>query len=298
MTDRDALYAAILARPHEDTPREVLADYLDDNSESDRAAYIRTGVEHTRSGKVECEHRIMHDPGGWNAPYLIRCGACDFCTRIQYLEDAGKRYAPDLPVGYAWTHEEDPDVVHRPPPSWPVIIFRRGFPDELRCDLRTFVGGECENCGGTGRVDGDRYEQSEPCPDCGGEYGPSDEDNPSGVEPGTGRTPGLARELFRLHPITRVVLTDREPRRVSDSLSTGWTWSREWSRPRMLQATVPDLIRQDLSRAKCQRLPRDFMRWDSREDAIEAASDALVDHGRVLAGIQPLRLPEPINPAA
>ena len=38
MSDRDALLAAIRAHPDEDTPRLVLADYLDENGEEDRAA--------------------------------------------------------------------------------------------------------------------------------------------------------------------------------------------------------------------------------------------------------------------
>jgi hypothetical protein len=101
------------------------------------------------------------------------------------------------------------------------VVVRRGFVDEVRLPLAAFVGGGvCENCEGTGRVDGDRFEQSEPCPDCGGEIGPGDEDNPRGVCPSTGRVEGLARSLAEQHPLTRVVLTDREPVELRD----GWHW--------------------------------------------------------------------------
>ncbi|AMV29996.1 hypothetical protein VT84_36725 [Gemmata sp. SH-PL17] len=41
MNDRDALLAAILAQPDEDTPRLIYADWLDENGEPDRAEFIR-----------------------------------------------------------------------------------------------------------------------------------------------------------------------------------------------------------------------------------------------------------------
>ncbi|QDU20250.1 TIGR02996 domain-containing protein [Urbifossiella limnaea] len=41
MTDRDALLAAVAARPRDDTPRLVFADWLDDHGDPDRAAFVR-----------------------------------------------------------------------------------------------------------------------------------------------------------------------------------------------------------------------------------------------------------------
>ena len=41
MSDRDALLAAILAHPDDDTPRLVYADWLDEHDEPDRAEFIR-----------------------------------------------------------------------------------------------------------------------------------------------------------------------------------------------------------------------------------------------------------------
>jgi uncharacterized protein (TIGR02996 family) len=48
MNDRDALLAAILAEPDEDTPRLVYADWLDENGQGDRAAFVRAQVEAAR----------------------------------------------------------------------------------------------------------------------------------------------------------------------------------------------------------------------------------------------------------
>lgn len=48
MTDREAMLAAILEAPHEDTPRLCFADWLDENGESERASFIRTQIELSR----------------------------------------------------------------------------------------------------------------------------------------------------------------------------------------------------------------------------------------------------------
>jgi uncharacterized protein (TIGR02996 family) len=49
MTDLEALTAAIVAEPDEDTPRLVLADYLEENGQADRAVFVRAQVELART---------------------------------------------------------------------------------------------------------------------------------------------------------------------------------------------------------------------------------------------------------
>ena len=44
MTDGDALFAAVLAEPDEDTPRLAYADWLDENGDPARAEFIRVQV--------------------------------------------------------------------------------------------------------------------------------------------------------------------------------------------------------------------------------------------------------------
>ncbi len=48
MTDRDALYAAILAHPDEDTPRLLYADWLEENGQAQAAKYVRAACELAR----------------------------------------------------------------------------------------------------------------------------------------------------------------------------------------------------------------------------------------------------------
>ena len=50
----------------------------------------------------------------------------------------------------------------------PTFVVARGFADELRCDLRTFVGGECERCGGDGLDAMADHHRATPCRQCRG----------------------------------------------------------------------------------------------------------------------------------
>jgi uncharacterized protein (TIGR02996 family) len=49
MTDHDALVAAICADPDEDTPRLAFADFLEEQGEAERAAFVRAQVELART---------------------------------------------------------------------------------------------------------------------------------------------------------------------------------------------------------------------------------------------------------
>jgi uncharacterized protein (TIGR02996 family) len=62
MGDQDALLAAVCDRPDDDTPRLVLADWLDDHGQPERAAFVRAQVELARTPAWEpfcdlCRHR-------------------------------------------------------------------------------------------------------------------------------------------------------------------------------------------------------------------------------------------------
>ncbi|MBN9518947.1 TIGR02996 domain-containing protein [bacterium] len=62
MDDETALLAAACDRPDDDTPRLVLADWLDDHGDAARAAFVRAQVELARTPEwepfaVECRHR-------------------------------------------------------------------------------------------------------------------------------------------------------------------------------------------------------------------------------------------------
>lgn len=69
MTDDAAMLAAIIDRPDDDTPRLAYADWLDDQGEADRAAFIRAQVEYARI--PECV--II----GGDQPCCPRCSALE-----------------------------------------------------------------------------------------------------------------------------------------------------------------------------------------------------------------------------
>ncbi len=96
MSDRDALLAAIRAHPDEDTPRLVFADYLEENDEAPRAAFIRAQVEFARTPPWE--------------PFAVRC------RWRQPNVISGKPFRAELPF------DSGPGLV-----SWAGEPFHRGF---------------------------------------------------------------------------------------------------------------------------------------------------------------------------
>jgi uncharacterized protein (TIGR02996 family) len=78
MTDEQALLAAVLARPDDDTPRLVYADFLDDHGDSDRAAFIRLQVEAARGPLPPRKRTAMArleeaNRAAWLAPFDAAC---------------------------------------------------------------------------------------------------------------------------------------------------------------------------------------------------------------------------------
>jgi uncharacterized protein (TIGR02996 family) len=56
MSDRDALLAAVFARPADDAPRLVYADWLDEHGEPAQAAFIRAQIEVARTDPNGNDH--------------------------------------------------------------------------------------------------------------------------------------------------------------------------------------------------------------------------------------------------
>src|SRR5581483_11308551 len=64
MTDQQALLAAILAQPDDDTPRLVYADWLDENGQPDRAAFVRAQIEAARAEPYSKQARAAEKRAG------------------------------------------------------------------------------------------------------------------------------------------------------------------------------------------------------------------------------------------
>lgn len=108
MTDRDALYRAVLDNPDDDTLRLVYADAVEESGDPRRAAFVRTRVE---LGRV-----AEYDPFAVKAKYHDQKKKVDGARWITEL--------PPLPDGISWAR--DP--------------FRRGLPGAIQArDGAAFV---------------------------------------------------------------------------------------------------------------------------------------------------------------
>jgi uncharacterized protein (TIGR02996 family) len=93
MTDHDALLRAICEFPDEDTPRLIFADFLEENGEAERAAFVRAQVEAARLPDWE--------------PFAVFCRH----RRPEWFDGGPFRHTlPEVPEawGVAWPTDEPP----------------------------------------------------------------------------------------------------------------------------------------------------------------------------------------------
>lgn len=185
------LLQAILDDPASDERRLIYADWLDDQGEAERAEFIRCqiGIWHRLQGPV--------GPVPLDSPWLandmeyhrLRRRERELLTARWHLW-----YGPGMTnrangcTGV--TREDSVGIWH---------TFRRGFVDEVRCTLVDWCGTECQLCGGSGLVAVwfpiRRKVGKDSCPDCAG----------------TGLVGAHGPAIVECQPVTRVVLTDKQP---------------------------------------------------------------------------------------
>lgn len=166
-------------------------------------------------------------------------------------------------------HSETVLFFDREPP-WAVLpdgvtpTWSRGFVSAVTLTAAAYLGGECQRCGGRGWHDTNPGDAEMNCLACNG----------------TGRTPGLAKELFAAHPIERVTLSDKRPLQTDDAFGRGHPAFVWFSGP-ALAATSPHHLPDSLVYG-CRAF------YPTRDAALAALSAACVRHGRKLAGLPPL----------
>lgn len=209
MTDEQALRRAILEQPLEDTPRLMYADEVEAGN-PDRAEFIRVQVEIERLPPHEYADCVTGPPG---------CGRCSVMAALRRRERElwalGAPACPyEVPAGYDFNYFIDATL-----PSdlrGGRLVVRRGFADELWCDLDSLLGGGTCDCNATVRhiQGGCRY--------CG-----APPQGPPRV------APGVAAEIFRLHPVTRVVTGKRPSEWAAGADENAdrreWVWERDMS---------------------------------------------------------------------
>lgn len=259
-----ALLAAVLANPADDLPRLVMADWLEENGQAERAAWIR----------IQCElERTMPD----RRPWYISGNWSDKVrpTSRQNLERHIWAKAVESEEVFDWFRVFDHDFASAAgvaringgnPDTYDtddrLAIVRRGFISEVRCTLADWCGGECPTCHDDGHYhavndDGTEEYFSTPC-NC------------------QFRTTGIGPAVVRSHPVERVVLTDREPSHVEGEGRRFWMWfSDDVPRPSWPTRHNTSVIPRDVLLHNMPGLVIDFEK-PTHEAAISALSAALI----------------------
>ena len=260
MTTENALLADIIAKPEDDLCRLVYADWLEENGRGVRAGFIRVQVDLAVLGN--------HHPNP--LPVEQNEAALKWLQRRerQLWRHLGPAVAKELGgvINVRITPEDDDQ-----PPASSFGLVRSGFVDEIRCTLAEWCGGECPECVRYEYVRGvPTVQRLLNCRHC----------------HGTGRTIGIGPQVVRKHPVTKVVLTDREPEfgntgtmfRWTDSSNTDQSFSFRNSPQNQLPHDVFRLLKGWMlvpNRHPC-------IRWYASSDvALDALSDALIAWAKV-----------------
>ncbi len=191
-----AWLASIREMPDDDNRRLIAADFLEDNGEGERAEFVRVGVAFDAvKGKAKSRvQRVKRQSLHLRLFKLFQSVGKLPWIGLKPCADHGHPYrfmsASEGPVEVEWS---------------------RGFVSRVSGPLGSLIGGRgCNRCVGGGREPTDRHGNVYvgECPDCNG----------------TGRTPGVLRELVRREPVTAVALSDIHPDPTSGDM---WIWSEE-----------------------------------------------------------------------
>lgn len=259
MSDDESFLVGICRNPDDDVPRLVYADWLEERGQAERAEFIRVQIELANLGVNPDGSVTTGDKESDEREIEIR-------KRIKWL-------LKDWDYGRGWRNLASREVTRivKDGQRWHhAFAFYRGLVNHIACRLTDFIGPKCVNCeNGTQRhMDIEGYIRDRQCYYCNG----------------TGTIPGLAITLFKVNPITEVVLTNREPDYGGSWISTaspdaGLADYRSHSLPREIF---------DLLEGYEDSYHGEWVRYSSREDALQAKSLACVNYARSLHGYAPL----------
>jgi uncharacterized protein (TIGR02996 family) len=230
-----ALLRGVLENPQDVAVRLILSDWLEENGRESAAKFIRSQIYQDFPKTV---------PLSWIDPVIERI----IGVQPHQMSNSGCKVDA---------------IIAATGKSTTLVIYKRGFAEEVRLTCAEFMGGTCEACQGSGSKGFRRSGYSDDfvansCPTC----------------RGTGRIEGVARALFERHPLTKVVLTDARPdfHMTTDIDYFNW-FGQVVPQGRLPQALIGLLPNRG---------------YERREDAFDALSDACVSYARSLAGLPPL----------
>jgi uncharacterized protein (TIGR02996 family) len=270
MTQYADLLRAVIASPEDDAPRLILADYLDEQGECDRAEFIRVQCALARDDFDDSECRILK-----GLDRSCGCPCCALRRRERELLAAPQKGSPNRRVqfdthanAWAWLAPCRP-LVPDGARYCDHVEFRRGFVHTVRCRMEDWIGAECRACRGTGaqlkRCAGIEIISWHSCPHC----------------DGTGRVNAHGPAVVAAQPVERVEATGREPYR--DLAGTRWHWFRDFGvvdvRPGPPPAGfLPSSVFAML--AGVVDASRDEPHYPTRDAALDALSAALLAHAK------------------
>jgi uncharacterized protein (TIGR02996 family) len=138
MDTRDALIAAILANPDEDTPRLMYADWLDEHGDAPRAEFIRVQCALAREFEAEADlpdnfgTSFAHDNNVWG----MRWRPHDTAERLALL-----RREAELLTAHALEWQKG---LPRYADRWQTVKLRRGFVGKVCVPLGLFIKSPAE----------------------------------------------------------------------------------------------------------------------------------------------------------
>jgi uncharacterized protein (TIGR02996 family) len=248
MTDDEAAFLRTICEyPDDDRVRLVFADWLEESGRAEQAEFVRVGCDVAAVTSI-------HDPE------YVRLRRRE---QELWVSSVGEFWRGQTgPVAATILHQ---DVNEGPMPVPPWLIVSKGMPAKVRAPQSWLLGGECEVCDGTKCPS--HYQECNCCPACSG----------------TGRTPGHLAGLVERWPITRVVVTDREPHPNSYVGSEVCGWQSEASDPLMFRA--PSHIPYGLLRLMAEKDGEDldgrtWLSFPTRDAALAALSDAVLTVAR------------------
>ena len=287
MNTGELLLRAVLCDPGDDTARLAYADWLGENGGADRAEFVRVQCELAQLRRATTE--LYDDETDWSRCESVSaswCPNCGDCRCKHAWPDFGPRNDPACPL-------HSPDSPHA---SWHDLADRI---EKLReREAEVFDPRFLPECGGQLR---EWYFECYP-----DSYTP---DRPFSFLlvrgfvdevrlPAAAFTEQFARELFSRHPVTKVVLTDKQPHEtglpVTDNEYPGWMWccdptmrqaTDSWGVPRYLFDQLGDSILTTFGTVYGAR-PSKF--YAIADYGLAALSAACVARGRSLAGLPPL----------
>lgn len=248
------LLRAVLDDPAADLPRLAFADRLEEWSEPERAEFIR----------VQCELARLND---WHDH--TGCGgfcSCDQCERWNTLKSQEWLLFNPAVVGWEFNGSQGGlqpwsyrlNTPPHPPWQFPdkvIAVFRRGWVDEIHMTLDALVG-----------EDHKRIDRSV-------------------------RKGGIAGALFAAHPVTKIVLTDREPQLMIGGV---WAWHGVLCGERPTTghnrgAYLPNSMIKFLCGYDYGQVKEGYSAYyQSRGTALNALPNAALSLCRNLAGLPPL----------